>query len=288
MDQTFEYQIRLSIDKLKGESFNFFVNELLRAKHGNSFKSIQQKQDQGCDGILNDTKIIAAYAPSRYKLATFKSKIKKDRIAYETNWQKDYLQWMVIYNGELNANIIKFVNSLDSNADCWGIDDLMACIKSLQWSKVREISQYLGIDEQYFINDIIRNIVEDMLKDGEERSSELSYSHPVYMPDKIEKNYAKEDVQSAIDEYTSYFPVLSSLKDVLKSYKSDEIRALKVKVKEKYDTLGGNFKSKLSNLVDALSERNINDDVYKFYVRGVLIYIFEICLIGKKVDGEQS
>ena len=63
--------------------------------------------------------------------------------------------------------------------------------------------------------------------------------------------------------------------------------ALKNKVITEYGKLSGDFKTRLNNLTAALSGNHKNDQQYKYYVRVVLIYMFEICLIGKRSEAEK-
>lgn len=99
-------------------------------------------------------------------------------------------------------------------------------------------------------------------------------------------NYDEEDVQGAITEYEESIPFRNRLKVVLKSYSDLEISKLKLHIIRHYNMLSGDFKTRLNHLTDILSERNKNDADYKNYVRVILIYCFEICLIGKKTEVE--
>jgi hypothetical protein len=80
---------------------------------------------------------------------------------------------------------------------------------------------------------------------------------------------------------------MGKLKDTLKSYDDEEMAALKNKVITEYGKLSGDFKTRLNNLTELLSGNNGNDQQYKYYVRVVLLYMFEICLIGQRVEAEK-
>jgi hypothetical protein len=182
--------------------------------------------------------------------------------------------------------MVQCIADLGSNVDKWDISHVMDIIRGLNWAKKRELATYLGVDERYFINDVLKNVVEDMTRNSGQSLAPVEQKRPVYIEEKIELNFSKEDVQSVLTEYEETLPYLTELKNVLKSYTDEEIASLKSKVIANYNKLSGDFKTRLNNLNEDLSERNKNDDVYKYYVRVVLIYFFEACLIGKKTKGE--
>lgn len=288
MESTLEYQIRTAIEKLKGENFQDFIEQLLMRIYSSKFTAIKQKHDDGCDGIIDNKKIIALYAPENHELRIFKNKVKSDYDKYVKNWKAKYPKWLVIYNVEFTAKRIQFIDSLDKNAERWDIKQILNQITNLSWSKIREISLYLGIDENYFINDIIKTVIEDLLKleDDDFDDSDITEETPMYVPDKIKLNYDEGDIQGALNEYEESIPFRNRLKYVLNSYSDFEIGKLKLKIIRHYDMLKGDFKTRLNNLTEILSERNKNDDEYNNYVRVILIYCFEICLIGKKTEME--
>lgn len=286
MEPIFEYQIRAAIQRLKENNFQDFINELLVKKYGPSFTPIKQKRDKGCDGIIGDKTIIAVYAPETPILREFKKKVVDDYDKYKADWCARYPEWCFIYNGEFTAEMVQCIADLGSNVDKWDIRHIMDIMGGLNWAKKRELATYLGVDERYFINDVLKNVVEDMTRNSGQGLAPVEQKRPVYIEEKIELNFSKEDAQSVLTEYEETLPYLTELKNVLKSYTDEEIASLKSKVIANYNKLSGDFKTRLNNLNEDLSERNKNDDVYKYYVRVVLIYFFEACLIGKKAKGE--
>lgn len=285
MDSIFEYQIKVAIDRLKDNSFQAFMDELLIRKYGKDFTCVKNKRDKGCDGIIQGKTIVADYAPEKRDLREFKKKAKEDYDKYQTYWQSQYPEWCFVYNGKFTADMIQFIDGLGPGLGKWDINQIMNDIRCLPWSKIRDIGNYLGVDEQYFINDVLRNVVEDLLK-GADIESVTPTSKPPYIVDKIKLNYDESDVEAALNEYEDVLPLLTELKNVLKPYPDKEVASLKNKIVVNYGKLSGAFKTRLDNLTEILSEKNKDDDSYKFYVRVVLIYFFEICLIGKKVQGE--
>lgn len=164
MESILEYQIEKAIEKLKDVNFQGFIEHLFLLIHNDKFYCVKQKRDDGCDGIINNEIVIAAYAPENHELRLFKKKVKSDYDKYSDNWRAQYPKWMLIYNGEFTAGKIKFIKSLDKSAEIWDIRQIVYQISQMSWSKIREISSYLGIDENYFINDLIKTVINDLLR----------------------------------------------------------------------------------------------------------------------------
>jgi hypothetical protein len=286
MEPIFEYQIRISIEKLKENNFQDFIVDLMVRKYGPKFTPVKQKRDKGCDGIIDNKTIIAAYAPETPILREFKKKVVDDYDKYNANWCGKYPCWCFIYNGEFTAEMVQCIDALGSNVEKWDISHIMDIIRGLNWAKKREIATSLGIDEKYFINDVLKNVVEDLTRNSKQGLSLTEHKKPVYIEEKIELNFSKEDVQGILTEYEEALPYLTELKNVLKAYTDEEVTSLKSKVIANYGKLAGDFKTRFNNLNEGLAERNKNDDVYKYYVRVVLIYFFEACLIGQRTKGE--
>ena len=80
---------------------------------------------------------------------------------------------------------------------------------------------------------------------------------------------------------------MGKLKEILKTYSDDDIAALKNKIITQYGKLAGDFKERFNNLAEMLSGRHNNDQQYVYYIRVVLLYMFEICLIGKRLEAEK-
>jgi len=78
MESILEYQIRTAIEKLKNENFQSFIEYLFLMTHSDKFICVKPKHDDGCDGIINNEKIIAIYAPENHDLRLFKSKVNSD------------------------------------------------------------------------------------------------------------------------------------------------------------------------------------------------------------------
>lgn len=277
--------MRIAITGLKGINFQSFINEFMIQAYGTSFVPIKQKRDKGCDGIIDNRKIIAVYAPENTSLGVFKSKTKEDYDKYRQNWSAHYPVFSLIYNGEFTSDRILFLDTLNPAIEKVDINQIMAIIQGLTWPQKRNLSNYLGIDERYFIHDILKNVVEDLIQNTftfNNDQDSIESKVPPYIVDKIHVNYDESDWEKAILEFEDVLYNLWELKSILKAYDDEEIKALKLKVITEYSKLSGDFKVKMSNLVSLFAERNRYDDLYIFYVRVVLIYLFECCIIGKK------
>ncbi len=288
MDSILTHQIKTAIDRLKENNFQDFLTELLIKKYGTKFTPTKQKRDKGCDGILNGRMVLAAYAPEKHTLNGFKLKTQEDHKKYMKNWKTNYPEWCLVYNGQFTAEMLQFLDGLDGNVQKWDMNHLLDIIQSIPWPKIREMSNRIGIDEQYIRYDIFKAIIDDLLSHNTtDIQVKIVHKKPLYIEDKIKLNYAKEDIENATKEYEIVLPYLSDLCRVLKIYSDDEKSSLKSNVLTWYRNLSGDFKTRLNNLAEKFSEENKGDDMYRFYVRVVLIYLFEACLIGKRAAEEK-
>ncbi len=288
MDLQFKHQIKVAIDRRKEKQFQSLVDELFIKKYSRSYTPVKQKRDKGCDGILNNNEILAAYAPDNHTLRKFKKKIGDDHLSYVKNWKRTHPKWLVVYNGEFTAEMITFIDSLESKAGKIDIGQILSMVESLNWANIRDFAEYLGIPEEYYINDIMQNVINDLLKNSTKSAKAILQEKPIYIEDKIELNYGSDDIENAKNEYLVSLPTLGKLKDVLKAYNDEEINALKFRVISGFGKLRGKFKVRLENLAENFAGKSRNDQQYLFYVKVMLLYMFEICLIGKKVEAENG
>lgn len=287
MDHIFEHQIKTAIDGLKENNFQDFITELLIKKYGTNFTPIKQKKDKGGDGIVNNTTIIAIYAPNKPDLGRFKRKIKEDFDKYKKNWRGNYPNWCVVYNGQFTADMLLCIDELDGGIQKMDINHILELIKSLPFPKIREVARDdLGIDEEHIIYDVLKKVIEDLLSNTEETSSILKHTPPPYIENKVKINYNEVNIEGALNEYKDMIPDIAKLETILKSYDDEEISTLKSKVSIEFNKLAGGFKTRLNNLNELFAEKNKNNDRYKYAVRVVLIYFFETCRIGKKTIEE--
>jgi hypothetical protein len=288
MESSLRKKIEIKIESLEGMKFQRFVEKLLRLKYGQEFDCVKQKRDKGCDGRLNDKKIIAVYAPGQNaSLNQFKKKIKSDHEKYQENWQEDFPEWQLIYNGKLTANRHEVLDDLPGEDERISRPQILDMIFELSFSKRKKICDFLNIDDRYFEIDAFNGVISDMIATNIETDIDLDQQRPPYIEDKIRKNFEEDDVESIKREYQEMIPELSALKSVLSTCSDDDVRTLKLKVMGKCNDLNGSFDQKLPNLVDHFSQRRPKDDEYRKYVRVIVYYCFEACLIGTKVEVEE-
>jgi len=279
--------IESKIKRNLGISFQELIDEIFLHKYEHSYKPIKPKHDQGCDGIIEDTKtVIACYAPEKYDLNEFKRKIQSDYEAYDKYWKSQYPNWLVVYNDDIRASQQRFIESLYDKGRIIGIKTIIKDIEALGNYKIRSLAKFLKIDAMYISNDVLSQILDDLLKDTETNTKPIVYKRPTYIIDKIKLNYSEEDVNGAISVYEIVSEHFNQLSSLIKGYTDTEINSLKSKIIADFNLHKGNFKERLEQLTVRYGEKYNNDDEYIFFVRVILLYIFEQCLIGKKVTGE--
>lgn len=284
LENTLKHQIRISITINNKNNFQDFINALFLKKYGTNFLPTRQYKDKGCDGILGNNKVVAIYSPEREALDIFKSKIKSDYEKYTKYWQKQYPYFLYVYNGEYTAEMLIYCDGVSKDVIKWDISHLIEIISDLPYRQLREIVDYLKIDDQYFIFDVLKNVIEDMIKNNLSNNKQKFSNIPPNIIDKIKINYSQKDIDLASKEYENVAEYLAELGKVLKGYDDNEIAALKNKVLTTFNQLAGDFKTRLKNTEDILVGSQNKDDIYRYFVKVVLIYFFESCLIGKKVD----
>jgi len=284
MDSTLKELLKTKINSLKELRFQEFINNLFLICHGDNFVIVKQKHDRGSDGILFNSKVIACYAPESYDLSDFKKKISGDYKSYNENWEKTHNNWMVVYNGPFLANMINHVDSLKSDAEKVGIDNILGLIDLQNWTKRNRIYESLGIGSEYIKYDIIEEAIKDIIQTSESGAT-LKVEQPIPPKDKIEINYTEDQIEDAIDDFQSYCTNASFISDVLTNF-NEQYPILISKVKtdfSKYDK-SRTFKERFDLIIKDYSEkaRKQDDDIYVYYVKMLMLYCFEQCVIGKK------
>jgi len=284
MDYLLKDLVKNNIFKLKMNNFQNFINELYLRLYGDEFLPSKIGADDGCDGILKKEIIFAIYGPDEKKtLAELKGKIKSDYKKYNEKWKDKYPKWLFIYNGEFSAKVYPVFDELGNGVDKIDINHLIEKIDSLNWGIKRDILiNILKIPEEYITKNIFQEIIEDLLKNNQ--SGKTPKTNPPNLIEKIRLNFSKEDEDSMIKMYNESYPEVAEFGNLLNQRENEEIIALKNKVLEGYMRLSGDFKSRFNNLIKDIAEKNKNEEVYLNSVRIGLLYLFEICLIGKEVN----
>lgn len=296
MNRTTEEIFRLRIQSRKDTMFQSFIERLYVTCYGKNFVPIKQKRDKGCDGILNGKTIIAVYAPEKHSLKNFKTKILNETSGnlgdfnkYKKYWQEKYPGWQIVYNGEFTAEMVQFVHSLKNDVELLGLQHILELIRNQYWGHIRQLADYLDIEEEYLINDIFDEIIQDLLKGRRRTKKNIKYKPPKYIEEKIPLNFSGKDIETAKTDYREALKHFHNLNSILKNqYDDDDLDVLKNRVRDDIDKYSGTFKEKFNNLITEYSKKYTHDDEYKRFVKTLLIYLFEQCILGKKTEWEDK
>jgi len=278
------------MERLSGLPFQEFIEELFILKYGNNFVPVKQKRDKGCDGILNGDTILAVYAPEKPDIQLFRKKIKEDHQKYLENFSSQYPQWQVIYNGNFTRERVDYILSLEKNAVLTGIKHLLEIITTSPWHHIRRVAEYLQINPDFLENDVLKQVIDDLMhiSGAVPEDENPGFTKTTYIEDKVRLNFKEEDIEAALDEYEENLCILNRVRDIVQPY--ENLGVLKTKIRLDYEIHNNrcrDFKRTLDSLTDSYAAKYPRDDVYRYYVRSVLIYFFEQCLIGRKSTGEK-
>lgn len=297
MDRLLKNAFKLQINSKEGFEFEEFIDELFLLKYGvDNYIPIRRNKDKGNDGtILPEQKILACYAPRKYSKKDFETKvlggknIEGDFEKYQKNWEDRFPNWEMYINHEVSPEQFSIIQSLEGNSSIKGIDQILSIIDDLESSKKRKLAAFLGI-ENFFIQDYIEEIINDLLNVSNEKSNPLHFDKKALIPPqiKIELNFKKGDWDGMHSEMKLVMEEFYMITKILGGYNDDEINILKTRIISDYNKLSGNFKNRLYNLSDQYTREygNVKDDEYAKCVKSILLYMFEQCLIGRKTENE--
>jgi len=276
------------IQCLKDNEFQEFIDKLFVICYATDFIPIKQKRDKGCDGILNRDTILCVYSPEKYDKKRFEKKIGEDYKLYETNFKDSYPKWEVIYNGIFTTDNIEFILGLNNGTILVSRDHIVDIIQKQNSYKRLEIAKLLDIPDELVYYDTINEIVCDIIQIQEVQNIEdITYEPPVYISDKIRLNFSQEESSKILDEYANYLTYFSLIKKVISEYRETDQLAFKNRINSEFRKFDGDFSTKMNNLIEVFS-KNKNNDLYRLFVRVLVIYIFEQCLIGEKTRWEEN
>ena len=292
MKDLFKNALRIQIESKYGSDFEDFIHDLFLLRYGsNDFIPIRGEKDKGNDGtIKSEKKIIACYAPKKYDFNKFKQKvigshsIKGDYAKYEDNWKDNYPNWEILVNHDISPDQLNLIENLEGNTSIVGLKQILAIIENdLSSNQRRNLAESLDISSMYE-QDYLEDVIKDLLSQAKNPSL-VKYSKDLVPPyDKITLNFSVEDrdgINSEMKLVMQYFGVISN---ILSHYSDQENNLIKHQVISDFNELDGNFKTKLRNLtfhyVKNYSKEG--DTEYSQYTRCVLLYMFDLCLIGKK------
>lgn len=292
MDNPLRNSFRIQIQSLYLFDFQDFITKLFMFRYGaENYIPPRDSSDKGADGIIkNKETIVACYGPKKIDKKRYLDKINDDFKLYSDNWQSKYKNWMFVTNNDIPEWAIKKINSLKKDSAPVGLKNLLQIVDELPSYQKREIGNYLNVPKELFAQDYLKEIIEDLIKETSFTDENIEYKKQIYFPDKVSLNYKQEDIDSVFQAYDIYFEngVFNEIKSLLFGYEDEDTNKLKVRIINDFNNKSGDFKSRLQQLTEKYLDKysSENDDEYLFYIRAVLIYLFEQCLIGSKTKGE--
>lgn len=293
MNSLLKNSFRIQIESLNLFKFQDFITELFILRYGSeNYIPPREIKDKGADGIITSSNtLIACYGPKTIDKKRYLKKLDDDFRSYEQNWMEDYQNWMFVTNNDIPEYAIKKINTLKHDAFQIGIKNILQFIEELTNSQKRQMGKYLNIDRDLFARDYLKELIEDLLKDAEFTVQNVDYKTQIYFPDKVSLNFAQEDVDKVLDEYDSYFEngVFNVINGLLFGYEDEDFEKLKHKIKYDYINEFGTFKNRLKHLIEKYLYKyaSDSDDEYLYYLRAILLYLFEQCIIGDKTKAEK-
>lgn len=285
---------RVQIESLSLFEFQDFITKLLMFRYGaEDFISPRDIKDKGADGIITSKNtLVACYGPKKIDKKRYLNKIQGDYDAYKENWENDYSNWMFVTNNDIPEYGIKKIISLKKDTVQIGTKNILQFIEELSSFQKRSIGNYLNIDKSLFAKDYLREIIDDLIKDASFTKENVEYVQQIYFPDKVKLNYETADITGISDEYTVYISngVFKEISSLLYGYDDEDFEKLKHRILYDFNSKSGDFKSRLRQLTEQYLYKysDERDDEYLYYIRGVLIYLFEQCLIGLKTEQEND
>jgi len=284
---------RIQIKSLYGTEFQNFITKLYLYRYGSEdYIPPRDIKDKGADGIIvGKNMIVACYGPKKVVKSRYIEKIKDDFESYTDNWENNYKHWMFVTNVDLPEYAIRKINELKSDAKQIGVKNILEFIDDLSNNQKRELGKYLKIEQSFFALDYLREVIEDLLKDSKFTDENIKYEKQLYFPDKVKLNYDLDDIDSITDEYEGYIEsgVFDEIQSLLYAYEDEDFERLKTRIKNDFSGKSGVFKERLRQLAEhyLIKYSSENDDSYLYYLRAVLVYFFEQCIIGKKTNEEK-
>lgn len=277
------------IELLQDFDFEEFIKEILLIRHGASgFIPTRPKKDRGCDGIIvNSVTIIACYGPKKYDPKSYARKAKEDYQEYQKYWKSSYRNWQFIFNGKLGPDAINVVTNLHNGSIPWGLDNIMSIIENeFNGTQKRRVAELLNISKNQISQDYLEEVLENLLSKTVTNPTELYQfrkNNLLDVEDKIKLNYSKDDINIAMQEFEDMLSEVIVTGKLFSAFQDEEQDRIKTRVRTDYKNSNGVFKERLKIMTDNYLRQysSINDDVYRYNVTSVLLYLFEQCLIGE-------
>lgn len=282
MKSAFETELERKIRGLSGSRFEEFVAKVLKKKYGENFTPMNDNHDGGSDGIINNEEIVAIYSPKKHHdIDNFRSKVDGDFDDYQDNWEDKYPEWTFIYGGEFTYKRIVHLDQTRRECGRKGLMDIIDLILEFNWPKRRKIAEYLDMNPQSFEYNAFKEVIDDILSSDTDFEIESGLDTPPGIEEKIELNF--ENTELRLKGFEEIAQDLGELRGLLRSsYDEREIRIIKNKIINKFEDFEGSFDRNFENTIDHFASRRPEDDIYSHYVRVIVYYCFERCLIGTK------
>ncbi len=304
MNLTLKASIEQLIRVKRGFEFEATMNQIYLIQHtSDGYQPTRERSDDGAEGLIRVNRtIVAAYGPDKYDEKKFLKKIEDDFDDFLKKWAAQYPNWKMHYNSSLAPELIRITERLSKLAlskgisvddiQVFGVEQIMQMIEEkFSTKKQRQLASYLGVPKELMIFDQIKGILDDLIKGIIIESDTIEYKLQIDVNEKIELNYSIDDRNAAREEYEDYLldGTLIKIGEIISSYNDEEINTLKIKVKREFNKIDSkNFKNKLSVLTELLVNKYSSGDDYEVehYIRAILVYFFEQCLIGEKTKSE--
>lgn len=292
MNSPLRNNFRIQIQSLYLFAFQDFITKLFMFRYGaENYIPPREIKDKGADGIIVDKNtIVACYGPKKIDKNKYLEKIEDDFKSYTDNWQVNYDNWMFVSNNDIPEWGISKINKLKKDSIQIGLENILNIIDELSSFQKRELGNYLSIEKDLFAQDYLKEIIEDLIKEASFTDENVKYKQRIDFPEKVSLNFEQEDINNILQDYDSYIEngVFNNIGSLLFGYEDEDFEKLKHRIKYDYTNKSGDFKNRLQQLTEKYLGKysSENDDEYLYYIRAVLIYLFEQCLIGNKTKGE--
>lgn len=292
MNKPLQNSFRIQIQSLYKFDFQDFITKLFMFRYGaDNYTPPRDIKDKGADGIITKKEtVVACYGPEKIDKKRYTKKIEDDFKLYSDNWQSKYKNWMFVTNNDIPEWAIIKINSLKKDSSSIGLKNLLQIVDELSSYQKREIGNYLNVPKEFFAQDYLKEIIEDLIKEASFTDENVKYKQRIDFLEKVSLNFKLEDINNILQDYDSYIEkgIFNDISSLLYGYEDEDFEKLKHRIKYDYTNKSGNFKSRLQQLTEKYLDKysSENDDNYLYYIKAVLIYLFEQCLIGNKTKGE--
>lgn len=278
--------VRKAIEARTGFSFQDSVVTLLKFRYGtDQVVPLRRVKDKGADCfLLPEVCVVACFGCEKYDKAEALRKIKDDYASYCENWKETHPNWKFVVNHSVSPDEFSAVSG--KGGTILGLDDLVFIIGELTSGSMRSyLINHLNVEPLFLARDSVKDILDGILH-YDESNGPLASTNYIKSPDlaeKIKVNFLQEEWQAACDEFEDLMPHFNLVSAIYKSYGDDEINIIKQRILLDFSNVRGNsFKEKINALTTdyKLKYAHDGDDEYGLYIRCVILYLFEQCLIG--------